>query len=60
MIKGKAKQEQLCLRESLSKLETALVRLDTAREIIRGVVTNDVERAVLFASPDESQPKQVH
>ena len=60
MSKKPQNTEQLRLRASLSRLEEALVRLDTAREIIRSVIPNDIDRAVLFAGEEAARPGQVH
>jgi hypothetical protein len=60
MNKKPQNTEQLRLRASLSRLEEALVRLDTAREIIRAVIPSDIDRAVLFAGEEAARTEQVH
>lgn len=61
MKKG-CSEEQVLLRASLRKLESALVRLDVVREAIRAVVPTDGERAELFRSEEcpSFRPREVH
>lgn len=60
MIKKPENTEQVRLRASLSRLEEALVRLDSVREVIRAVIPSDVDRAVVFSSEEAARPTQVH
>lgn len=64
-MKKERNEEQVLLRASLHKLESALVRLDAVREAIRAVIPTDGERAELFHAEEcpkrpSFRPREVH